>query len=503
MMETNTTESPPAADRPLRRSSSDRMIAGVAGGIAQRLDIPAWVVRVAFVVLAFGGALGVALYVAGWLLIPRDDESETVAQRLLDRVQDRSDWVGVVLIAVGALIAVQSIGFIRGDLALAVFLGVIGVLLYRGEIGRRSGSDRPPPPPPDPADPTAAADAPSPTAPTVAAPVVAEPGAAPPAPPRPRRTHPPSILGRLAIAFALIGTGVMAFFDYAVSTFDPSPRHYLGLVLGIVGVALVVGSVLGRARGLIVLGVVLTPLLVLSPLAEFDVTGGVGQRRVHPSSVADIPATYDLAIGELVVDLRDVDFAGQVVELATSVGIGSLRVLVPSEEVAVRVNARVGIGEAQALGAVRAGFAREVETSRDGDGLLVIDAQVLIGEVRVTASDGFTAVPTSAWIAVVTDPGQLQAFYELSAGDISLDLSQLVLTSPREVTISVGAGDVYVRVPDRTTTGVFARAGVGEIRLFESLRSGIDLETSAPASGPPLLTLHIDVDAGTIIVEEG
>jgi phage shock protein PspC (stress-responsive transcriptional regulator)/predicted membrane protein len=474
MMETNTTESPPAADRPLRRSSSDRLVAGVAAGIATRLNIPTWVVRVAFIVLSFGGALGVALYIAGWLLIPRDDEDDTVAQRLLDRVQDGSDWVGVVLIAVGILIAVQSVGFIRGDLALAVLLAVIGVLLYRGEVGRRSPTE---PSLPEAAKPTGSSAVPvggpsadSATASPTTAALSAEHGWTPPPVARPDTPpRPPSILGRLAIALALIASGVMAFFDYAVSSFDPSPRHYLGLILGIIGIALVVGSVLGRARGLIVLGIVLTPLLVLSPLAEFDITGGVGQRRVVPSTVEEIPAAYDLAVGELVIDLRAVDFDGRTVELDTSVGIGSLQVLIPSD-VGVEIGSRVGIGETEVLGAARSGFARNLEMTRSGNGLLVLNAEVLIGEVRVTGNTGFTAVPTSAWIEVVTDPAQLQAFYvAVTNGDISLDLSQPdVLTSLRTVTISNGAGDVYVRVPDRLTTSIYAWADVGEIRLFES-----------------------------------
>lgn len=55
----------------LRRSSSQRVFGGVAGGVAERFDIDANVVRVIFVVLALVYGLGVALYLAMWALIPR------------------------------------------------------------------------------------------------------------------------------------------------------------------------------------------------------------------------------------------------------------------------------------------------------------------------------------------------------------------------------------------------------------------------------------------------
>ncbi|HSJ28414.1 MAG TPA: PspC domain-containing protein, partial [Acidimicrobiia bacterium] len=323
-METETTHTPPDGDRPLRRSASDRMLAGVAGGIARRLDIPAWVVRVAFVALAFGGGLGIALYVAGWLLIPEDDSGEPIAEGLFGRIQDSSGWVGILLVGLGVMIVASSIDFLRGDLAVAVFLAVVGVMLYRGDLGR--GEDATPAPSGEGSSPTRAsfADEGAPPVPPPPAPPVA---VDPPRAPKPLRE--PSILGRLAIALVFIATGVMAFFDYAVSTFDPTPRHYLGLAMGIVGAALLIGSVLGRARGLIFVGIILTPALLLSPLAEFQLNSGVGERRVQLESPDQIAPTYDLAIGSLIVDLRDVDFDGRTVDLDVSVGIGSLQVLVP------------------------------------------------------------------------------------------------------------------------------------------------------------------------------
>jgi phage shock protein PspC (stress-responsive transcriptional regulator)/predicted membrane protein len=503
MMETNTTrESPSAADRPLRRSTSDKVVAGVASGIAARLDIPAWVVRVAFFVLTFGGGLGIALYIAGWVLIPAEGESEPLARHLFERVQGGSGWLGVVLVGVGVLIAASSVDFIRGDLAVAVFLGVIGVLLYRGEMGDRTRTEEVSQvSPTQPSAPTASVTEGDTDGPTEPPP----PPAAERAPEPPKPARPPSILGRITVAAALIATGVMAMFDYAVSNFDPAPRHYIGLALGIVGVALIVGSVRGRARGLIFVGIVLVPWLILAPLAEFDLSGGIGQRRVDVSSVDQIEPSYDLAIGELIVDLRDVEFTGQTVELQTSVGIGSLRVLIPAG-VGLELDAEVGVGEVQALGSVRSGIGRDLDMSREGVGTLVLDATTLVGEVRVIgAGDVNAGANTSVGEIdlVVTTPAQLEEEYQVRTGTIRLDLSNLVLRSPRRVSISNGIGRIEVIVPNRATTTINAHADLGQVVMFGSTQGGFNTDVVADATGQALLTLDIDIDSGEIVVEEG
>ena len=56
----------------LRRTTADRKVAGVAGGLARHLDIDPLILRVGFVVLAFFGGAGLILYAAGWALVPED-----------------------------------------------------------------------------------------------------------------------------------------------------------------------------------------------------------------------------------------------------------------------------------------------------------------------------------------------------------------------------------------------------------------------------------------------
>ena len=54
----------------LRRSRSDRWIAGVCGGIARSTGVESWVFRLLFAVLFFFGGAGLLLYVLLWIFVP-------------------------------------------------------------------------------------------------------------------------------------------------------------------------------------------------------------------------------------------------------------------------------------------------------------------------------------------------------------------------------------------------------------------------------------------------
>lgn len=57
-------------DPQLTRSKTDRMIAGVAGGIAERFGLDPALVRIAWVVSIFFGGFGILLYVVLWIALP-------------------------------------------------------------------------------------------------------------------------------------------------------------------------------------------------------------------------------------------------------------------------------------------------------------------------------------------------------------------------------------------------------------------------------------------------
>jgi phage shock protein PspC (stress-responsive transcriptional regulator) len=80
----------PAQERPgLRRSYSDRMLAGVAAGLARYFDVDVTIVRIAFVVLTIVGGAGIPLYLAGLLLIPEEGSDQSIAGSIIESLQNR------------------------------------------------------------------------------------------------------------------------------------------------------------------------------------------------------------------------------------------------------------------------------------------------------------------------------------------------------------------------------------------------------------------------------
>jgi phage shock protein PspC (stress-responsive transcriptional regulator) len=75
---------PSAGRRPLRRAYHGRMLAGVAAGIGDYLDVDVTIIRVAFVVFAALGGAGIPAYLACLLLIPEEGSDVSLASSLLD-----------------------------------------------------------------------------------------------------------------------------------------------------------------------------------------------------------------------------------------------------------------------------------------------------------------------------------------------------------------------------------------------------------------------------------
>lgn len=68
--------SPLGALNALRRSSSDRWIAGVCGGLARTTGADAWVWRLAFALLAFCGGAGLVIYALMWIFVPVESKPD-------------------------------------------------------------------------------------------------------------------------------------------------------------------------------------------------------------------------------------------------------------------------------------------------------------------------------------------------------------------------------------------------------------------------------------------
>jgi phage shock protein C len=59
------------ASRKLYRSKTNRQLAGVCGGLAEYFNLDATLIRVLFVLLAVLGGSGLVLYVAMWIIVPK------------------------------------------------------------------------------------------------------------------------------------------------------------------------------------------------------------------------------------------------------------------------------------------------------------------------------------------------------------------------------------------------------------------------------------------------
>jgi signal transduction histidine kinase len=122
----------------LRREREDRLVAGVAAGLAARTGIDVTVIRIAFVVAALLSLFGVAAYVVAWLLLPADGADSNIGSRAL------TDRRGIALAAgLGSLILVVffiasalGAGWL-GSLTWPLIISVVGITL----IWRNSPAD--------------------------------------------------------------------------------------------------------------------------------------------------------------------------------------------------------------------------------------------------------------------------------------------------------------------------------------------------------------------------
>ena len=167
----------------------------------------------------------------------------------------------------------------------------------------------------------------------------------PPPPPPPAPPREKSVLGLLTFGVALLAVGTLIALDVA-GTIEVGAVTVVAVALAVVAAGLLIGTFLGRSRGLIALGVVL--VLVLVPVAalprdiRWNAGAGAGDRLYRVTSVDDLKSEYELGAGSLTLDLRRLDVSGPT-SVDASVGAGELTVLVPSD-LPVTAEADVAVG---------------------------------------------------------------------------------------------------------------------------------------------------------------
>ena len=375
-----TTELPPPepaapARRPLRRSASDKVIAGVAGGLAENFGVSSLAVRslfgLAFVVIAWQvwTLLGIAIvaYVLLWIFVPREDIGVSPAGRLTGRFPRIGPAIGVLLLLAGAAaIAAQ----LDGWLVWPVLLIGGGVLLYRYDAGRG---------------------VPRSTAPS--APGVTPPAALPPTsvelPPEPRAPRPPrerSPLGWLGLGIALLVIGIAAIAQN-LGALDIRLVRYPAIVLLILGLTMLVGAFAGRARWLVLPAILVVPFLLAASVVTVPLEGGFGNLYEHPFSSAAVHGSYQRVAGDIYLDLTELTGTQAAPVVSATTGFGSVNVTVPFDAHVI-VTERAGAGVVHAGRAVSdTGFEASLSTTMEpkrGDGATItLDLETGIGDVWV------------------------------------------------------------------------------------------------------------------------
>ena len=127
----------------LMRSETDRMIAGVCGGLADYLNVDPVFVRLAFVVLLLASGIGLAIYTLLWIILPTPSRAQPII-RVMDESAsgDPADLksrfspaatVGIILILFGAFFLLSQMGWINGAFWPIVLIGAgLFYLIRRG-----------------------------------------------------------------------------------------------------------------------------------------------------------------------------------------------------------------------------------------------------------------------------------------------------------------------------------------------------------------------------------
>ena len=339
MNEENPPQTPPepTADEPprdeprrLTRSGTDAIIGGVSSGLGRYFSVDPLLFRIGFVVLSFAGGFGVLAYLLLLAFVPADGEQRPGGTSKAAAV------AGAVVLGVALVTFLGTPFFFFGPgLLIVALVGLAGVLLWRAFGGDEND------------DPT--------------------------------RT-----VGRfflvfllaIAVAGAALGVGLAAALGGGV---------VIASLAVVTGLALIATAFVGGTRWLIVPALALVLPLGLVAAADIDLEGGVGQREYRPASMSELRDHYEVGIGDLDVDLTDLDLPTGRTDLDIDVGLGEAVVWVP-QDTCVTADVEIGAGAADVFDrdndGVDVSFANAASPPV-GRPLLHIDADVGVGVLEV------------------------------------------------------------------------------------------------------------------------
>lgn len=211
-----------------------------------------------------------------------------------------------------------------------------------------------------------------------------EPGPpTPPPSPRPPR-------GLLVVGVLLVVAGTI-WLAAELGLFDIGWATLAAGSLVLTGLAAMVLALTGHDAGpLIAVGVMLTVVLAVTATTDrLVLDGGIGERVERPTTVAALEEPFELGIGSLQLDLRELDLPPGTTEVAAAVSIGELVVTVP-DDVAVRVLAEVDVGEARLFGEETSGTDVTADASSGPAGterVIDLDLSVTFGNIQVRTAE--------------------------------------------------------------------------------------------------------------------
>ena len=298
LMNTHTVEEP--TTKRLERSRSDRMLAGVSGGLANYFEIHPAFYRVGFVVLTLLGGAGLLIYLIAAIVMPDEGQEDSIASAALKSRRDRP-WpligLGLVVVAAAVLLSHATL-WPQGD-AWFVLLVAGGAILWITRHGK-----------------------PSETADT--------------------------------------------------ATLAAQDSRRMRRVLK--GIVLTISALIA---------LVLIAAAIFASVVHVHVGRGIGDRQYTVAGIQDLRDNYRLGIGDLRVDLSDVKLPVGETHVHGRVDVGRLEFIVPPD-VALKVHGDAQFGGVHLLGRTADGHNVDDSVTEHGARVLVLDAHVGAGELRVT-----------------------------------------------------------------------------------------------------------------------
>jgi phage shock protein PspC (stress-responsive transcriptional regulator) len=422
-------------------AAEQRIVGGVCALLADRLDVDALWVRLAFVLLALTGGIGVVLYVGMWLALVVGEGGRSWAR-----------VAGGVLVVAGIplVLSAGSFDLMTGPLAVVALLVGLALALWRP-----SGSPR--------RNPVAA------TPPVAAAAVVvAEPSV--PREPRRRRVRvhrQRSPLGRATLGVAIAVAAGGALIDLANGG-RLHPEQWLGAAAAVCGLGLLVGTFRGRGRWLVVPAVLFAGAGYAGGTVTrlgIELGDGIGDEWVNiGQSWPGTQLSRSIVAGTLRVSIEDEPTSQ--VRVDARVGFGSIEISAP-DDVTVLVRTRIDQGTVRVNGVQSSPSA--VRVGPDGEPDVVIDARVGFGSVNVWT---YSTVPGEVVPAPVppgvSDPGALTPVSEgvaMSArGWFLLSGSEAIIDDRNAVIVGdTYPGDTGAIGGEQVTV---VQTSIGEFRLL-------------------------------------